>query len=93
MLASIILVATMGCTRAQAALVFGASGATAHRWFMEWSKVWVRAKLYRPVLDELGARGDLDWSRCPGPRRGWSSPAHSTAARNRHGTSSSTRLA
>ncbi len=24
----------------------------------------MRAKLHRLVLDELGARGDLDWSRC-----------------------------
>jgi hypothetical protein len=26
------------------------------------AKVW--AKLHRLVLDELGARGELDWSRC-----------------------------
>jgi hypothetical protein len=25
---------------------------------------WVWAKLYRLVPDELGARGELDWSRC-----------------------------
>ncbi|MEU6497810.1 hypothetical protein ABZ890_47065, partial [Streptomyces sp. NPDC046984] len=40
------------------------SGATAHRRFTEWSKARVWAKLHRLVLDELGARGELDWSRC-----------------------------
>lgn len=37
-------------------------GATAHRRFSEWSKARVWAKLHRLVLDELGARGELDWS-------------------------------
>ncbi len=35
-----------------------------HRRFSEWSKARVWAKLHRLVLDELGARGELDWSRC-----------------------------
>ncbi|MFF3948114.1 IS5 family transposase [Streptomyces sp. NPDC001902] len=43
---------------------FGPSGATAHRRFTEWSKARVWAKLHRLVLDELGSRGELDWSRC-----------------------------
>lgn len=43
---------------------FGPSGPTAHRRFSEWSRARVRARLHRLVLDELGARGDLDWSRC-----------------------------
>lgn len=38
--------------------------ATAHRWFTEWAKARVRTKLHRLVLDELGSRGELDWSRC-----------------------------
>lgn len=37
---------------------------TAFRRFTEWCKARVWAKLYRLVLDELGARGELDWSRC-----------------------------
>ncbi|XUZ84662.1 IS5 family transposase [Streptomyces sp. HD1123-B1] len=45
-------------------LTFGPSGPTAHRRFSEWSRARVWAKLHRLVLDELGARGDLDWSRC-----------------------------
>ena len=35
----------------------------AHRRFSEWSKARVWAKLHRLVLDELGSRGELDWSR------------------------------
>ncbi|CQR61177.1 Transposase [Streptomyces leeuwenhoekii] len=43
---------------------FGPSGATAHRRFSVWTKARVWAKPYRLVLDKLGARGELDWSRC-----------------------------
>ncbi|WP_246656931.1 IS5 family transposase [Streptomyces rhizosphaericus] len=63
-LAAIIFVATTGCTWAQVPPVFGPSGATAHRRFTEWSQARVWAKLHRLVLDELGSRGELDWSRC-----------------------------
>ncbi|MEU5702874.1 IS5 family transposase [Streptomyces aurantiacus] len=63
-LAAIIFVATTGCTWAQVPPIFGPSGATAHRRFAEWSKARVWAKLHRLVLEELGSRGDLDWSRC-----------------------------
>ncbi|MGX4731470.1 IS5 family transposase [Kitasatospora griseola] len=63
-LAAIVFVATSGCTWAQLPPCFGPSGPTAHRRFAEWSRARVWAKLHRVVLDELGARGDLDWSRC-----------------------------
>jgi transposase len=64
-LAAIVFVATSGCTWQQLpSASFGPSGATAHRRFAEWSKARVWAKLHRLILDELGARGDLDWSRC-----------------------------
>ncbi|QUX26281.1 IS5 family transposase [Nocardiopsis sp. MT53] len=63
-LAAIIFVATSGCTWAQLPPVFGPSGATAHRRFTEWTRARVWAKLHRLVLDELGSRGELDWSRC-----------------------------
>ncbi|MFD7395072.1 IS5 family transposase [Streptomyces virginiae] len=64
-LAAIVFVATSGCTWQQLPTSsFGPSGATAHRRFSEWSKARVWAKLHRLVLDELGARGELDWSRC-----------------------------
>ncbi|MCA1224397.1 IS5 family transposase [Streptomyces sp. 8L] len=63
-LAAIVFVATSGCTWAQLPPSFGPSGPTAHRRFSEWSKARVWGKLHRLVLDELGARGELDWSRC-----------------------------
>ncbi|SCG12928.1 Putative transposase of IS4/5 family [Streptomyces sp. MnatMP-M27] len=64
-LAAIVFVATSGCTwQRLPSASFGPSGATAHRRFSEWSKARVWAKLHRLVLDELGARGELDWSRC-----------------------------
>jgi len=46
--------------------------ARAHRRFTRWTEARVWAKLHRLVLDELGARGELDWSGCAidsvGPR-------------------------
>ncbi|WP_337192376.1 IS5 family transposase [Streptomyces sp. YIM 132580] len=63
-LAAIVFVATSGCTWQQlSSESFGPSGATAHRRFSEWTKARVWAKLCRLVLDELGAGGELDWSR------------------------------
>jgi transposase len=63
-LAAIVFVATTRCTWRQLPSGFGPSGATAHRRFTESSRAWVWGKLHRLVLDELGARGELDWSRC-----------------------------
>ncbi|MFI6335251.1 IS5 family transposase [Streptomyces sp. NPDC050535] len=63
-LAAIIFVATSGCTWNQLPPGCGVSGVTAFRRFSEWSEARVWAKLRRLVLDELGSRGDLDWSRC-----------------------------
>ncbi|MFB7059292.1 IS5 family transposase [Streptomyces vinaceus] len=63
-LAAIVFVATTGCTWRQLPPGFGPSGPTAHRRFTEWSRARVWGKLHRLVLDELGARGALDWSRC-----------------------------
>jgi transposase len=64
-LAAIVFAATSGCTWQQLpSASFGPSGATAHRRFSEWSKARVWAKLHRLVLDGLGARGELDRSRC-----------------------------
>ncbi|MFD7079002.1 IS5 family transposase [Streptomyces sp. NPDC059918] len=64
-LAAILFVATSGCTWRQLPTAsFGPSGATAHRRFSEWTEARVWAKLHRLVLDGLGARGELDWSRC-----------------------------
>nr|WP_192918213.1 IS5 family transposase [Streptomyces spectabilis] len=63
-LAAIIFVAASGCTWNQLPPGFGLSGVTAFRRFTEWTEARVWAKLHRLVLDELGARGELDWSRC-----------------------------
>ncbi|WP_199827544.1 IS5 family transposase [Streptomyces xylophagus] len=63
-LAAIIFVATSGCTWNQLPPGFGLSGVTAFRRFTEWTEARVWAKLHRLVLDELGARGELNWSRC-----------------------------
>lgn len=64
-LAAIVFAATSGCTWQQLPTAsFGPSGATARRCFTEWTKARVWAKLHRLVLDEPGARGELDWSRC-----------------------------
>ena len=64
MLAAIVFVATTGCTWRQLPSGFGPSRPTAHRRFTEWSRAGVWGKLHRLVLDELGARGEMDWSRC-----------------------------
>ncbi|MFF8296207.1 MULTISPECIES: IS5 family transposase [Streptomyces] len=63
-LAAVLFVATSGCTWRQTPEVFGPSWSTVYRRFTEWSQARVWAKLHRLVLDELGARGHLDWSRC-----------------------------
>ncbi len=64
-LAAIVFVATSGCTWQQLPVAsFGPSEATAHRRISEWTKARVWAKIHRLVIDELGSRGELDWSRC-----------------------------
>ncbi len=63
-LAAVIFVATSGCTWRQLPPVFGPAWPTAYRRFTQWSRDRVWARLHRVVLDELGTRGELDWSRC-----------------------------
>lgn len=36
---------------------------TAHRRFTEWTQAGLWRRLHRAVLDELGAQGQLGWSR------------------------------
>ncbi|WP_432120813.1 IS5 family transposase [Streptomyces sp. S1] len=63
-LAAIIFVATSGCTWRQLPPVFGPAWPTVYRRFAQWSRDRVWARLYRVILDKLGARGELDWTRC-----------------------------
>ncbi|WLQ45568.1 IS5 family transposase [Streptomyces laculatispora] len=63
-LAAILFVATSGCTWRQLPPVFGPCWQTVYRRFAQWSQDRVWARLHRVVLDELGARGEVDWSRC-----------------------------
>ncbi|MFD6918445.1 IS5 family transposase [Streptomyces virginiae] len=63
-LAAIIFVATSGCTWRQSPPVFGPAWQTVYRRFARWSRERVWARLHRAILDEFGARGELDWSRC-----------------------------
>ncbi|GAA3424593.1 hypothetical protein GCM10018953_17760 [Streptosporangium nondiastaticum] len=62
-LTAIVYVATTGCAWRQLPPVSGASWRTVHRRFAEWSAARVWAEPYRILLDELGARGELDRSR------------------------------
>ncbi|WTI33633.1 IS5 family transposase [Streptomyces sp. NBC_00589] len=63
-LAAIIFVATSGCTWRQLPPVFGPCWQTVYRRFAQWSRDRVWARFHRVILDELGACGELDWSRC-----------------------------
>jgi hypothetical protein len=65
-LAAIIFVATSGCTWRQLPPVFGPAWPTVYRRFAQWSRDRVWTRLHRVILDELGARGELDWSRYAG---------------------------
>lgn len=42
----------------------GLAWPTVYRGFARWSQDRVWARLHRILLDELGALGELDWSRC-----------------------------
>lgn len=63
-LAAIVFVATSGCTWRQLPPGFGPRWQTVYRRFAQWSRDRVWARLHRVILDELGCKGELDWSRC-----------------------------
>lgn len=60
--AAVVYVLTSGCAWQHLPGDFGVSPATAHRRFTAWTKAGVWRKLHRAVLDELGARGEIDWT-------------------------------
>ncbi|MFF9003043.1 IS5 family transposase [Streptomyces achromogenes] len=65
--ALIMLPCGSSCTERDAQNTEGASarvGQTVYRRFVQWSRDRVWARLRRVILDELGTRGELDWSRC-----------------------------
>ena len=59
---AIVYVLTSGCAWRHLPAEFGVSHQTAHRRFTAWTKAGLWPRLHRVVLDELGARGQIDWS-------------------------------
>ncbi|GLZ42826.1 hypothetical protein Acsp05_64500 [Actinokineospora sp. NBRC 105648] len=60
---AIVFVLTSGCAWRHLPPSFGVTVPTAHRWFSTWTEAGLWGRLQRAVLDELGARGMIDWSR------------------------------
>jgi transposase len=60
---AVVFVVTSGCAWRHLPPSFGVSVPTAHRRFTEWTKAGLWRRLHRAVLDELGSRVLLDWSR------------------------------
>lgn len=60
--AAVVFVLTSGCAWRHLPETFGVSPATAHRRFSAWTEVGLWRRLHRVVLDELGARGEMDWT-------------------------------
>lgn len=59
---AMVYVLTSGCAWRYPPDSFGVSPATAHRRFTVWTETGLWCRPHRAVLDELGARGELDWS-------------------------------
>lgn len=60
---AIVYVLTTGCAWRDLPPSFGVNCKTAHRRFGQWTQADLWRRLHMAVLDELGARGELDWSR------------------------------
>ncbi|MCX5402662.1 IS5 family transposase [Streptomyces sp. NBC_00335] len=59
---AVVYVLTTGCAWRHLPPTFGTSPATAHRRFTIWTEAGLWRRLHRAVLDELGARGKVDWT-------------------------------
>ncbi|MDL4819312.1 IS5 family transposase [Actinomadura sp. OS1-43] len=59
---AIVYVLTSGCAWRHLPAEFGVSVPTAHRRFTAWTRAGLWPRLHRAVLDELGARGQVDWA-------------------------------
>lgn len=60
---AIVFVLTSGCAWRHLPPSFGVKVPTAHRRFSEWTEDGLWRRLHQAVLDELGSRGMIDWSR------------------------------
>jgi transposase len=60
---AIVYVLTTGCAWRHLPAEFGVSKATAHRRFVAWTQAGLWRRLHRAVLDRLGERAAIDWSR------------------------------
>ena len=60
---AIVYVLSSGCSWRDLPPSFGVPFQTAHRRFSQWTEAGLWRDLHRAVLDELGGRGLLDWSR------------------------------
>ncbi|MER5935309.1 transposase [Streptomyces sp. NPDC002054] len=57
---AVVYALTSGCAWRHLPPPLGTSPATAHRRFTVWTEAGLRRRLHRAVLDELGARGEVD---------------------------------
>src|SRR3712207_2579186 len=60
---AIVYALTTGCAWRHLPAEFGVSKATAHRRFVAWTEAGLWRRLHRAVLDRLGERAAIDWSR------------------------------
>lgn len=74
---------TSECARRYLLESSGVSPATAHRRFSVWTEAGLWRRLHRAVLDELGARGELDWSSSLRPHEALQDPPRLPATRQR----------
>jgi transposase len=60
---AIVYVPTSGCAWRMLPGSFGVDYPTAHRRFGQWTRAGLWRRIHVAVLDELGVRGTIDWSR------------------------------
>ncbi|MFF3326414.1 IS5 family transposase [Streptomyces sp. NPDC002889] len=59
---AVVYVLTSGCAWRHLPPTSGTPPATVHRRFTVWTEAGLWRRLHRVVLDELGARGEVDWA-------------------------------
>ncbi|GAB2861673.1 hypothetical protein GCM10022221_71680 [Actinocorallia aurea] len=59
---ALVYVLTSGCAWRHLPTEFGVSPATVHRRFVFWTEKGLWPRFHQAVLDELGGRGEVDWS-------------------------------